>query len=958
MATVTASDKPWSRTETQERVRHPLSRLRKSIRIYVTLEALGLLCLAVALWFWISLILDYGFFQLTGVDWVQVLPWGARAIVLAVLVTGLTVVLTSKMLLRLFREFRDGALALVLERRYPAELGDRLITAVELADPTLGDRYGYSQTMIEHTIQEAADRVGRLPVIDVFNWRRLQRLGIRVAVLTIGVYLVGGAGYCLVRKRPVGDFIARFNNVAIIWFERNILLADTIWPRKAYLELVDFPASGELKVGRDSPPPTLRVRAVKWVIADRKAPEGWRALLWKDLHHQLVGESIPRDLVPPSWREWTVDQVESEASKPEVIANLGERAGQISEFLARLELRVDSPKMERSIRKLIVPDRVVIYYRGDTTRSEQTLKKQADNEYSGPLSDLRESVRFTANGEDYYTPYKKIKVVPPPSLIELTRDEEQPAYIYHRPPPGAKPSFLRGKKQQFKDSPVSLSGSASRIEVPAGTNVILKGKTEKELQRVGGVQIRPREGSASVVPHVRLTGPTSFEVLFENVMSTLDFTVELTDTDNVTGLRPVVIKPTDDAPPDVDVQVEYVRRTNQGYMVTPLAEIPFGGKVRDDHGLEKVEYAYELASLDAQAPLGIGAAVSAFQSMPQGAGADFLSFVSLASLRPLFRLVAEGPAKPSRLVPVYDFVRRLRATEEDVPAIDWEKRLREKPANGLLKDFSFDPDERESHFNVEPLALRVTDERVAQPRYRMRLWVVATDNNVETGPGVSASKEKFTFLIVSENELLLEIAREEEGLHVKLEDTINKLKEGRNKLDLIAQDLPTLKPEEFSPMARRAEEIAETVTKGWDVTSEISKDYLRIVKELKINRVNPKFIDKIEKNISDPLQEVINPDREFDHADKSLRSLQKMLEEKKLNAQATAQPKQDLEQLIIRLARVLDNMGDVITINKLIEQLVQIEKGERGAYERFKELNDEIQDKILNEALNPPDKKP
>ena len=307
---------------------------------------------------------------------------------------------------------------------------------------------------------------------------------------------------------------------------------------------------------------------------------------------------------------------------------------------------------------------------------------------------------------------------------------------------------------------------------------------------------------------------------------------------------------------------------------------------------------------------------------------------------------------------MYDFVRRLRATEEDVPAIDWEKRLREKPANGLLKDFSFDPDERESHFNVEPLALRVTDERVAQPRYRMRLWVVATDNNVETGPGGSASKEKFTFLIVSENELLLEIAREEEGLHVKLEDTINKLKEGRNKLDLIAQDLPTLKPEEFSPMARRAEEIAETVTKGWDVTSEISKDYLRIVKELKINRVNPKFIDKIEKNISDPLQEVINPDREFDHADKSLRSLQKMLEEKKLNAQATAQPKQDLEQLIIRLARVLDNMGDVITINKLIEQLVQIEKGERGAYERFKELNDEIQDKILNEALNPPDKKP
>src|SRR5262249_30134625 len=151
-------------------------------------EALGILCLFVTLWFWISLILDYGFFQLTGVDWVQVLPWAARAIVLAALVMGLMVVLTSKMLLRLFRAFRDGALPLVLGRRYPAELGDRLIAAVELADPALADRYGYSRTMIEHTIREAADRVDRLPVIDVFNWWRLRRLAVRVAVLTIGVY--------------------------------------------------------------------------------------------------------------------------------------------------------------------------------------------------------------------------------------------------------------------------------------------------------------------------------------------------------------------------------------------------------------------------------------------------------------------------------------------------------------------------------------------------------------------------------------------------------------------------------------------------------------------------------------------------------------------------------------------------------------------------------------------------
>src|SRR5207248_6534758 len=97
--------------------------------------------------------------------------------------------------------------------------------------------------------------------------------------------------------------------------------------------------------------------------------------------------------------------------------------------------------------------------------------------------------------------------------------------------------------------------------------------------------------------------------------------------------------------------------------------------------------------------------------------------------------------------------------------------------------------------------------------YRMRLWVIATDSNIENGPGIGQSKERFHFLIISENELLTEIAKEEEGLHVKLEDTINRLKDGRAKLDQVARELPELKPDEFSPMARRAEEVMETLLK-------------------------------------------------------------------------------------------------------------------------------------------------
>src|SRR5205823_5470556 len=95
------------------------------------------------------------------------------------------------------------------------------------------------------------------------------------------------------RTNPLSDFAVRFNDVAVIWFERNVLLRNTIWPRQAYLELLDFPESGDLRVGRDAPSPRLRVRAVKWLVADPQAPEGWRAATWDDLTPDVAGGPVP-----------------------------------------------------------------------------------------------------------------------------------------------------------------------------------------------------------------------------------------------------------------------------------------------------------------------------------------------------------------------------------------------------------------------------------------------------------------------------------------------------------------------------------------------------------------------------------------------------------------------------------------------------------------------------------------
>src|SRR5205814_7734302 len=104
------------------------------------------------------------------------------------------------------------------------------------------------------------------------------------------------------------------------------------------------------------------------------------------------------------------------------------------------------------------------------------------------------------------------------------------------------------------------------------------------------------------------------------------------DTDNVVVLRHVMIKPIDDTPPDVDAVVEVIRKTNQGYLATPSARIPFSGKVRDDHGLDDVAYAYTLLSLDAQATVAVRPVVSALQWLPRGLGPDVLATAYLAWL--------------------------------------------------------------------------------------------------------------------------------------------------------------------------------------------------------------------------------------------------------------------------------------------------------------------------------------
>src|SRR5205807_7369912 len=93
-------------------------------------------------------------------------------------------------------------------------------------------------------------------------------------------------------------------------------------------------------------------------------------------------------------------------------------------------------------------------------------------------------------------------------------------------------------------------------------------------------------------------------------------------------------------------------------------------------------------------------------------------------------------------------------------------------------------------------------------------------------------------------------------------------------------------------------------------------------------------------------------------SDKALAIFHKTLEEQKKDEAAFNAANKQFQDLIDRLTRVLDAMGDITTINKLIEQLLAIYQGEQEATQRFKDLHSKLQEKYLEEQFGPSSKPP
>ncbi|MGH9676916.1 MAG: hypothetical protein ACRD36_07420, partial [Candidatus Acidiferrum sp.] len=168
----------------------------------------------------------------------------------------------------------------------------------------------------------------------------------------------------------------------------------------------------------------------------------------------------------------------------------------------------------------------------------------------------------------------------------------------------------------------------------------------------------------------------------------------------------------------------------------------------------------------------------------------------------------------------------------------------------------------------------------------------------------------------------------------------------------------SVKNENLGPMSVRAEAIDRVLEKGQTETKSVAAKYGELLKELKINRVDQKMIQRVEKEIVGPLGDIA--DIEFPRTRDGIAAYKSALDEGgatfevKLSAAKDAGGNAQIQtrHLIVALQQVLGSMKGLIEVNELIKMLRDIEETEQRQADLVSRLKDQLESKLLDSALD------
>lgn len=514
-------------------IRDVLDDLRRRIRKYVFIEGLSAVVAVLCLLFWFTLSLDVAHFAASKLE----LPVWFRTVCSVAAIGTLAAAAIVWVLVRSLRRFRARALALVLEKQFP-QLGDRLITAVELAVRDQDTNDGLSGAMLQRTVADAAQSVRDLDLEAVFDRRPMFR------------WLIGG----LVLLASVAGFGAVRADAMERWFNAFVLLRDDYWEpyRKSAMHVRVLVQPGD------------RIKEF--------TPDGYKHPRGADL--TLVAD-VPEGRELPQAVDLTYSSLTGGRSRGEVAMSLsGERRyrhtlGQVIEdqqlwvsggdFINREPYRVvivEPPQIDRIALACDYPD-----YTGWDSLSDREFVVE------GAQISLPVETAVVMRAESN-KPLTAVQIRSPHFDLEVT----SPLH----PAPGDATLTLH---------PQAAEGQSAipprRFSLPG------------ELNR----QWFADDGRSFEVPLVLTSlarfDPQSLSDDITELPVPPDTTLQiyLEDIDEVVSYDPVLLTFTgiqDEAP------IVELRRSGVGSSVTRMAEIPIVGRIRDDYGVADARFEYRL----------------------------------------------------------------------------------------------------------------------------------------------------------------------------------------------------------------------------------------------------------------------------------------------------------------------------------------------------------------------------
>ena len=281
----------------------------------------------------------------------------------------------------------------------------------------------------------------------------------------------------------------------------------------------------------------------------------------------------------------------------------------------------------------------------------------------------------------------------------------------------------------------------------------------------------------------------------------------------------------------------------------------------------------------------------------------------------------------------------------------WVTQPFHSPPKGITREFQIGESENDDveRFAVTPLELAVGK--------KITLTVAAEDGDNLNGPHTGHGA-KYTFQIVTNEELLSLLYQRELNLRQRFEQAIGELKQTQHDLEEHQATLKTRATE--SPrngetptpeLATTVERSLQTIRKDANESAEIELAFRDIREEMLNNAVQTEqMLERIDDRILSPLQSVNT--HSYPQADSSLGLLRLTLDKQGDPSQNLAQSIDAIASLVAHMEDVLQEMRRLETFQEVLETLKAIIRDQEGLTEETKsEQKRKLLDKLKDLGL-------